>query len=277
MKNYEVESSKGELKHEGYIAEMPEAYYHSTEGFISKSSLYVLKQSAFKFFSGVRFTATKAMQMGTAIHCAILEPEKFSKEFKMLPDVKDRRQKEYKDAVKEFGAERVFVGAEVMNIIRMRTAIMGNDFANELLSLDGHSEVSGFHTDEETGVNIRHRFDRLTNCGIGIDIKKTQSVHPDDLAKTIAKYGYHTQEAVYSDAYRQITGRELKQFYFIFVEEKYPKFQSAIIEKIQLIEEAKITTEEGKKVIQNEMRLAMNAILSRGKVEKIFFHNMIME
>ncbi len=63
----------------------------------------------------------------------------------------------------------------------------------------------------------------------------------------------------------------------IFVEEKYPKFQSAIIEKIQLIEEAKITTEEGKKVIQNEMRLAMNAILPRGKVEKIFFHNMIME
>ncbi len=223
MKDYALD-----IELNGYIKNMPEDVYHNTEGFISKSSIYVLKQSSFKFAKGVKFTATKAMQMGTAIHCAILEPEKFEREYKLLPDCKDRRQKEYKEAVKEFGAERVLVGAEIDTVNNMKAAIMGNDAARELLSLSGNSEVSGFHIDPETGVKIRHRFDRLTDCGIGIDIKKTQSVHPDDLAKTISKYGYHTQEAVYSSGYRHITGKDLKAFYFIFVEEKYPN-QVAVV------------------------------------------------
>lgn len=206
----------------GYVSNMPDNYYHNTAGFISKSSLTILKESPFKFFNQPKRSQTPAMRMGTAFHCAILEPEKFKETYKIMPEVKAKTLKAYKDAVKDNPGVEILNGLDALNLNGMIKAVMSNDAARELLSLDGWCEVSGFHTDPETGVNLRHRFDKLTKCGVGIDLKKTQSVNPDEISKTIAKYGYHLQDALYSDAYKEITGHDLNQFYFIFVEEKYP-------------------------------------------------------
>lgn len=207
---------------DGYISGMPDDYYHTTKGFISKSSLSVLKDSPFKFFNQAKRNPTKAMQIGTAIHCAILEPKKFAKQYKVMPDIKDKRVKAYKEAVADNEGVELLIGSDAKNINGMIKAVMNNDAARELLELDGWCEVSGFHTDPETGVKLRHRFDKLTKCGVGIDLKKTQSVNPDEIAKTIFKYGYDMQDSLYSDGYSVINGEKLKQFYFIFVEESYP-------------------------------------------------------
>ena len=206
----------------GYISNMPDDYYHSTEGFISKSSLSSLKASPFRFFTGVKFKQTKAMEIGTAIHCALLEPEKFAATYRLDPDLTDKRLKSYKDAVKELQGFNFFIGQDAKNINGMMDAVLENDAARDLLHSDGVSELSGFHVDSETGIKLRHRFDRLTADGCGVDVKKTQSVRPEELSKTIDKYGYAMQDALYSDAYEAITGRKLNQFYFIFVEESYP-------------------------------------------------------
>lgn len=206
----------------GYITNMPDSYYHSTKGFISKSSLSTLKESPFKFFNQGKREPTKAMQIGTAIHCAILEPEKFSEQYILAADIKSKASKEYKDMVKENPNSEILTGSDVVNITGMQQAVMSNDAARELLELAGWCEVSGFHADQETGIKLRHRFDKLTECGIGIDLKKTQSVSPDELSKTICKYGYDMQDSLYSDAYKAIEGHSLSAFYFIFVEEKYP-------------------------------------------------------
>ncbi len=86
----------------GYISGMPEDYYHNTKGFISKSSLSSLdKETPFRFFNGKKKEPTQAMKMGTALHCAILEPEKFDASYILIPDVKAKTLKEYKDTVKE--------------------------------------------------------------------------------------------------------------------------------------------------------------------------------
>lgn len=217
-----VVNFKDGIELSGYIAGMPDDYYHTTKGFISKSSLSVMKDSPFKFFNQAKRNPTKAMQIGTAIHCAILEPEKFSTQYKLMPEIKDRRVKAYKEAIDGNDGAELLIGSDARNINGMIKAVMSNDAAKELLDLDGWCEVSGFHTDRETGVKIRHRFDKLTKCGIGIDLKKTQSVHPEEISKTIFKYGYDMQDAIYSDAYEAITGGKLNQFYFIFVEESYP-------------------------------------------------------
>lgn len=206
----------------GYISGMPDDYYHSTEGFISKSSLSSLKESVFRFFNQSPRKPTKAMQIGTAIHCAILEPFKFADEYLLMPEVKAKTLKEYKDTVKANPDKAVINGKDADNIIGMIQAVLGNDAANQLLTGQGDNELSGFHTDADTGVKLRHRFDRLTSDGCGVDLKKTQSVHPDELSKTIQKYGYDMQDALYSDGYEAITGRKLNQFYFVFVEESYP-------------------------------------------------------
>lgn len=206
----------------GYISGMPDSYYHTTDGFISKSSLSVLKESPFKFFNQKKLLPTKAMQIGTAIHCAVLEPEKFTDQYLLMPNIKTKASKEYKELVKENPFIEILTGKDAVNLDGMMKAINSNDEASRLLSLDGWCEVSGFHTDPETGVKLRHRFDKLTKCGIGIDLKKTQSVSIDEISKTIAKYTYEMQDSLYSDAYHAITGKQLKAFYFIFIEEEYP-------------------------------------------------------
>ncbi|MCP4282244.1 MAG: hypothetical protein GY776_19880 [Alteromonas sp.] len=207
----------------GYFSDMPESVYHNTAGFTSKSRLYELATSTpFKFFNSKGKAPTKPMQMGTALHAAVLEPERFKTDFVLLPDTKDRRQAEYKKAKKSHGEGSVFVAGEVANLNGMINAVKGNVKARELLNLDGWCEVSGFHIDEETGIGLRHRFDKLSLCGVAVDLKKTQSVKHDELERTIYKFGYHYQAALYTDAYKAITGCELERFYFVFVEEQFP-------------------------------------------------------
>ncbi len=206
-----------------YYIGMPDNVYHKTSGFISKSSLAQLgKETPFRFFNSKQRDQTPAMKMGTALHCAILEPEKFEASYLLMPDVRVKTLKAYKDAVKENPEMEILNGSDAKNLQGMINAVMGNDAARELLELDGWNEISGFHTDAESGVNLRHRFDKLSKCGVGVDLKKTQSVHIDDIAKTINDYRYDMQDSLYSDAYKEITGLEIKAFYFIFVEEKYP-------------------------------------------------------
>lgn len=207
----------------GYISDMPEEIYHNTNGFISKSSLGQLgKETPFRFFNGGKKEPTPAMAMGTALHCAVLEPIKFEEQYIRMHDVKSKASKEYKDAVKAHPGKEIITGQNADNLVGMVRAIHDNDFARELLNLDGWNEISGFHIDEDTGVKLRHRFDKLSRCGIAVDVKKTQSVRHDELSKTINNFGYDMQDALYSDAYKSITGNDLKQFYFVFVEETYP-------------------------------------------------------
>lgn len=61
------------------------------------------------------------------------------------------------------------------------------------------------------------------------------------------------------------------------VENGYPLLHDAIISKIQTVNENEITTESGKKKIQEQMLLAMNSVLTRGKIERVYFHNMVFE
>ena len=217
-----IKKYSADIELAGYIKDMPESIYHNTNGFISKSTLSQLeKQTPYRFLKAVKKPQTKAMEIGTAIHCAVLEPEKFESEYLLLPDVHAKTLKAYKDAVADNPDKKVINGTDAKNINGMINALQCYKRASELLSLDGHCELSGFHIDE-SGIGLRHRFDKLTHCGIGIDLKKTQSVAPEDLSKTINDYGYHMQCALYSDAYQAITGKPLKAFYFIFVEESYP-------------------------------------------------------
>ena len=46
---------------------------------------------------------TRAMELGSTIHAAILEPEVFKKEYMLLKGLKDRRQPEYKGGRKAKG------------------------------------------------------------------------------------------------------------------------------------------------------------------------------
>lgn len=206
----------------GFVAGMPNEVYQAIDTHVSNSRMKLMQLSAFKYFNPKTFTQTRAMQIGSAIHAKILEPELFERDYIMLPELKDRRQPEYKSAVKALGEEHVFVGTECENIERMYQSAYSNNDIAELLNADGYCELSGFATCPETGLKLRVRFDKLLTNGKALDIKKTQSVLYRDLSNTIYNYGYHIQQAFYSYVYHLITGKEINSFNFAFIEEKEP-------------------------------------------------------
>jgi hypothetical protein len=108
----------------GYITGMPEDYYHNTKGLISKSSLASLgKETPYRFFNGKKKQPTAAMKMGTALHCAVLEPEKFEASYKLMPEIKAKTLKAYKDAVKENPEMEILNGTDAKNLVGMLDAV----------------------------------------------------------------------------------------------------------------------------------------------------------
>ena len=207
-----------------YYLNMPNETYHDHKS-ISKSGLDKFDIDPYKFYNAKQMKQTRAMQTGSAIHAAVLEPEVFAKEFMMLPEIKDRRQAEYKAAVKSFGEGNVFTNAECEKIKGMQKAVWAHDEARRLLKAQGYCEISGFARDNETGTICRHRFDKLANIDgewWGVDLKKTQDVREFKFSRTISDYRYHVQDAFYSDQFEWITGEKLAGFKFIAVEEEYP-------------------------------------------------------
>lgn len=217
--NYTEET---EIVSGNYYADMPNDDYHSHAS-VSKSGLDVIERDPFHFFNKKPMVQTRPMQVGSAIHAAILEPEVFKRDFMMLPELKDRRQPEYKQAKKQYGEGNVFTQPDCDNIENIQKAVWGNDEASNLLSQRGFCELSGFVKDPITGVMCRHRFDKLAlTGGWAVDVKKTQDVRDTEFSKSIFNYRYHVQAAFYLDQFEWITGERLNGMKFICVEEKWP-------------------------------------------------------
>lgn len=203
------------------ISGMPNEVYHTHES-ISKSGLDLIARSPAHFHYAAAKQPTRAMEIGTAIHAALLEPERFQREYVLLRDVKDRRASEYKQAVSVHGSERVLVSHEADEVAGMQEAVYSNQTAKNWLEKSGRRELSVFAQDPETGALVRCRFDILTDCGFSIDIKKTQDAREEAFSRAIDNYRYHVQAAFYSDVFLWATGEKLAGFKFIAVEQEMP-------------------------------------------------------
>lgn len=199
--------------------QLSNAQYHAAEG-ISKSGLDLILRSPAHYRFAERREPSRAMEIGTALHCAILEPDRFSSEYMLLRHVADRRASEYKQAVAVWGSERVLVASEADRVAGMQESVLSNPNLRPALSSPGRCELSVFATDPETGVLVKCRFDRINDNGLAVDVKKTQDLR--DFAKAVANYGYHMQAAFYSDVWRWATGEDLRGFVFAAVEEQMP-------------------------------------------------------
>lgn len=211
---------KGELPPNCAVINMPNSEYHNHKA-LSKSGLDLVNRSMAHFVYATPFEPTRAMEIGTAIHAAMFEHERFKDEYCLLQNVKDRRASEYKQAVKVHGSERVLVGHEADKVNGMYQSVSLNKEATELLQKDGWSEISFFCLAQD-GSQYKCRFDYLTKDGESVDLKKTQDVRYEKFQRSVASYRYHLQQSWYSMVYREATGEELKDFCFLCVEEQPP-------------------------------------------------------
>ena len=193
--------------------------YHAADG-ISKSGLDLILRSPAHYRFSEKREATRAMEIGTALHCAILEPDRFTADYMLLREVTDRRASAYKECCKVWSVERVLTGTEADRVAGMQESARSNPHMAGYLSAPGRYELSVFATDPETGVLVKCRFDKLLDDGVGFDLKKTQDIR--EFAKSVANYGYHMQAAFYMDVYQWATGQTLQSFVFAAVEEMLP-------------------------------------------------------
>lgn len=202
-----------------FVYDMPNEEYHKYQG-VSKSGLDKIARSPAHYKYCEPKASTRGMEMGTAIHTAVLEPIRFDKEY-CITEATTRNIKAYKDAKAIHGSELTLTAQEGKKVLNMRESVHGNLEAMQFLA-SGKAEVSGICIDPETGITIRARFDWLTDDGVVVDLKKTQDVRPAKFSKSVNDYRYHVQQAMYSFVYKLITGEDLKAFYFLAVEEEAP-------------------------------------------------------
>jgi exodeoxyribonuclease VIII len=150
---------------------------------------------------------TTSLVKGHASHSAILEPEKFDREYAMVPAFGDYRVKENKDKkakwLEEHGESIILDPDEYGAAINIRNSVMKDAFISTLFTGAGLNEATLLWTDADTGLDCKGRIDRLTtwhNYPVILDLKTTRSLDDREIQKAILNYGYHIRMAFYLDA-----------------------------------------------------------------------------
>lgn len=203
-------------RHEGIDNET----YHSSEGY-SNSFLTALLRSPAHAVARPKWKSTRNMEIGSAFHCNTLEPELFKRDYRIV-ECDDRRSPLYKAACKDHPSAQVLTIGEHDTVQGMTAGVYRNAKLREIIELPGSPEVAFFAVDPDTGLSIKCKFDWLTDCGISLDLKKTQDARDFAFSRSIHSYMYHMQDAFYRHVYKCATGEELQEFYFGAVEEQRP-------------------------------------------------------
>jgi hypothetical protein len=210
-----------ELAGPGFYAIDDETYHRGSPG-VSKSGLWTIHTKTPAHFQFGERKETEAFQMGSAIHCAILEPEAFESRYVRGPD--DRRGNKWTDAcaaAAHYGTT-CLVSKDYDEALLYREAAHLHPIVRKLTT-NAKVETAAFAIDDETGEIIKCKPD-VFNEGLNIiaDLKSSVSASREDFAKSITNYGYHVQEAMYSDVWTQAGGTALDGFVFIVIEKSAP-------------------------------------------------------
>lgn len=195
---------------------------------ISKSGLQIiLDKSPLHFITRVNEPKeSQALKIGTLIHTSILEPENIDKNYAVLTEKIDARTKVGKEKKEQFEKENqgkiILTIDEFLISQEIKKRISENKFVKSMMK-NGKSEVSMFWDND--GTQLKGRADFLTDNLI-LDVKTTQDASEKVFTRSIYKYKYHMQAAMYVDGYKAITGREIP--FVILAIEKEPPFDFAL-------------------------------------------------
>lgn len=187
------------------IYELPQAAYRKIDA-ISNSDMGYIKESPAQLIwarnAPVDVDKLKTLDFGSAVHCQLLEPEKFGDEYAMAPEV-NRATKAGKEEFAAFelsvGDKCVLSADEYKKLDFMTRSALAHPTYGQLLS-GGYSEVSIIWRDADTGLLCKCRPDKLIKFGnqwFCLDVKTTDSI--ETFFKSIGDYDYHRQQAFYED------------------------------------------------------------------------------
>lgn len=204
------------------IPNQPEADYHAHPA-ISKSGLWKIYTETPFHFRNRAVTPSKAMDLGSAVHMALLEPERFESCCFRGPD--DRRGNKWKDAQQycEAYGHLLVTGPDYDKALYMRDAALQLPVIKQMTSGGQMVEHSAYWIDPETQVECRSRVDLYNPImKLGADLKTTNDASRDTWSRNAASFGYHVQEAMYSEGWQLAGGGDMEAFVFILIESEFP-------------------------------------------------------
>ena len=189
---------------------------------------------------------SKTTDIGTALHCAILEPEKY-KDHIVVSEFKGRTAKGFELEQKENKNKVVLTKDEYDQVNLMAKSVLSHPSAKSVLDLVGDCESSVFVKDKETGVNLKCRPDKdaVQSSGVCIDVKTTASIEDwrsdKEWINPLYKYNYGHGASFYMDVLEQHYKTEIDIYIFLVIQNsvelgRYPVavFQISRSELIEL-------------------------------------------
>lgn len=215
----------------GIVADLPEETYFASPALSSTGARLILDSPArFHYRQTHPEPITRAFDVGSAVHAKVLG---VGAPIVTIPDsilasngaISTKEAKEFVEQARLDGLIPV-KEAVADEIHAMVEAVLSHPTARTVLEQAGMSEASVFATDDETGVDLRARFDFLADDDAlmpwAVDLKTTAtSASPSGFAKAAASHGYHVQQGHYIDALEIVTGIR-RPFIFIVVEKDPP-------------------------------------------------------
>ena len=211
------------------IADMDFQKYLDLPEYMHSSDLKLLQQSVNHWLSKRDYPETKALLLGSLGHTMILEMNKLTERYLVMPKV---------DARTKSGKEQKMLAQEQANN-EGKILISQDDFtqalgwrdniqndpvtSNVFINSRGQNEVSGFfkHPDFDD-IKGAFRVDKLLEEEkIAIDLKIMLSAHPFAFMSSVKKFRYDIQAAWYIDGLKAITGDDY-DFLFVVCEKTNP-------------------------------------------------------
>ena len=185
---------------------------------LSFSSLKAFSRSPLAFLDyklGPR-KETAAMNFGTLVHRAILEPEKYE-QTTLIWDGR-RAGNKYLDFKEENADKDILTPKEAMDIRLIASRVLDHPYAGPMVRQCTQFEKP--FTIEQCGVPHRGIIDGIGEWFI-LDLKTTQNVSHRSLQRTIYDFKYYMQAAIYQRA-TEIMGLDCSSYFVLAVESGAP-------------------------------------------------------
>lgn len=235
----------------GLHLNVPEDLYHrKVLGMASSTALHRLAQSPAHYYAWAtsdEHEETDALRLGRAVHCAMLEPSRYDREYIAEPDwgpcranadagvskEQGKANKERRDAWRAAHAGAPLLTADEARTIRgMVASVLAKPKLRRLLEAGAEAnEATVRWRDPSTGIECKARLDSYAEeFSVAIDLKSTTDSSADGFDLAVSKYGYYRQAALYRDGMAAI-GRPLRPtedgFVFLAVE-KSPPYEATL-------------------------------------------------
>ena len=218
------------------ILDLQASEYHSRPEY-SQSQIKLLPDHPKEFYvryvrmpveSRWTFKTTPAMELGTTLHSVLLDKQPL----KIIPqDVLSANGAKVGKKWKDYLAANIdnpgVNESETYTIRAMADACREDEVIRGILDNEGPVEATIIHRDEEFGIDLRHRLDKVVTLDDGYIVADLKTMSVDvtsefEVAKQIYSFGYHKQAAAYSDAAEKVYGNPPKAFVLLCVETDIP-------------------------------------------------------